>query len=186
VVRGYLEGSGWKDYLASGSVCGHRLPAGMLQCSRLEEPLFTPATKAASGHDENIDFERFINIVGKEKADTLRTLSLEIYKRAAVYAESRGIIIADTKFEFGVTREGDLILIDEALTPDSSRFWELDKYSPGKPQRSYDKQYLREYLESLDWDKKPPAPELPLEIVQATTQRYLDAFEKLTGKGLED
>jgi len=185
VVRGYLEGSGWKEYKETGEVCGHRLPAGMQQCDRLPEPIFTPATKAAAGHDENIDFERFSSIVGRETAEYLRETSLKIYRRACDHAISCGIIIADTKFEFGADADGNIILIDEVLTPDSSRFWEADKYSPGRAQASFDKQFVREYLETLDWDKTPPAPPLPPEIAAATTKRYLQALELLSGKGLD-
>lgn len=184
VVRGYLEGSGWKDYLASGSVCGHELPAGLKQCDKLPEPLFTPATKAATGHDENIDEARFAEIVGDDDAAYLRATSLEIYRKASEYAASRGIIIADTKFEFGRDDEGNILLIDEVLTPDSSRFWSADSYEPGHAQPSFDKQYVREYLETLDWNKQPPAPPLPPEISSATTRRYLQAFRLLTGKEL--
>jgi phosphoribosylaminoimidazole-succinocarboxamide synthase len=181
VVRGYLEGSGWKDYLASGTVCGHQLPAGLLQCSRLEEPIFTPATKAAEGHDENIDEGRFSSIIGADAANELKQRALALYRAASDYAASRGIIIADTKFEFGRDREGNILLIDEVLTPDSSRFWSAEAYSPGHAQPSFDKQFLREYLESLDWDKTPPAPELPAEIVSATAERYRQAYRLLTG-----
>lgn len=184
VVRGYLEGSGWKEYLATGAVCGHKLPDGMKQCDRLPEPLFTPATKAATGHDENIDLETFCSIVGDETGKYLRDLSLKIYNDAAAYAATRGIIIADTKFEFGTDTDGNILLIDEVLTPDSSRFWEADKYEPGKAQASFDKQFVREYLETLDWDKTPPAPPLPGEVSSATTARYIQAFELLTGNKL--
>jgi phosphoribosylaminoimidazole-succinocarboxamide synthase len=186
VVRGYLEGSGWKDYQATGEVCGHKLPENMRQCDRLPEPLFTPATKAATGHDENISEERCAEIIGKENAEKLKSLSLNIYKTASEYAIRRGIIIADTKFEFGVDADGNILLIDEVLTPDSSRFWSVETYSPGKAQPSFDKQFVREYLESLDWDKTPPAPELPEQIVNATRERYLQAFELLTGRNLEN
>jgi phosphoribosylaminoimidazole-succinocarboxamide synthase len=184
VVRGYLEGSGLKDYLSTGTVCGHKLPEGLRQCDKLPEPLFTPATKAASGHDENIDYEQFAEIIGDESAKRLRTLSLELYSTARDYALSKGIIIADTKFEFGVLEGGEIILIDEVLTPDSSRFWDGGLYKPGNAQASFDKQFVREYLESLDWDKTPPAPHLPEEIVSATRGRYLEAFERLTGSAL--
>ncbi|MFT3744847.1 MAG: phosphoribosylaminoimidazolesuccinocarboxamide synthase [Pyrinomonadaceae bacterium] len=184
VVRGYLEGSGWKEYLATGEVCGHKLPAGMKQCDKLPEPLFTPATKAATGHDENIDFETFCSIVGEKTGKHLRDLSLQIYKEASTYAATRGIIIADTKFEFGTDTDGNILLIDEVLTPDSSRFWEADKYAPGKAQASFDKQFVREYLETLDWDKTPPAPPLPDQVSAATTARYIQAFELLTGNKL--
>lgn len=184
VVRGYLEGSGWKDYQATGAVCGHELPAGMLQCERLPEPLFTPATKAASGHDENIAFDRFSEIIGDEAANFLRQTTLDIYKKASEYAASRGIIIADTKFEFGRDRDGNILLIDEVLTPDSSRFWSADTYEPGHAQASFDKQFVREYLETLDWDKTPPAPPLPAEVADATSRRYMEAYKLLTGKDL--
>ncbi|MBX3292370.1 MAG: phosphoribosylaminoimidazolesuccinocarboxamide synthase [Acidobacteria bacterium] len=185
VVRGYLEGSGWKEYQQTGHVCGIELPAGLRQCEKLPEPIFTPATKAATGHDENIDYTRFEEIVGNETAEFLRSTTLTIYRKASEYASARGIIIADTKFEFGRTPDGEIILIDEALTPDSSRFWPADKYAPGKAQPSFDKQFVREYLETLDWDKTPPAPPLPQEIVNATAMRYLDAFRLLTGKDLQ-
>ena len=184
VVRGYLEGSGWKDYKATGAVCGHQLPPGLKQCDRLREPIFTPATKAATGHDENISQLEFNRIVGHETAARLKSLSLAIYKFASEYALTRGIIIADTKFEFGRDRSGNIILIDEVLTPDSSRFWEADLYEPGHAQPSFDKQFVREYLETLDWDKRPPAPPLPPEIAAATTSRYLQALELLSGHGL--
>lgn len=182
VVRGYLEGSGWKEYQASGSVCGHILPDGLKQCDRLPEPLFTPATKAAAGHDENIDFDRFSSIVGRETAEYLRDTSLRIFEFATSYAAERGIMIADTKFEFGRDASGNILLIDEVLTPDSSRFWAADAYSPGKAQASFDKQFVREYLETLDWDKTPPAPPLPSAVAAATTKRYIEAFELLTGE----
>ncbi|NNE67477.1 MAG: phosphoribosylaminoimidazolesuccinocarboxamide synthase [Pyrinomonadaceae bacterium] len=185
VVRGYLEGSGWKDYQKTGSVCGHALPVGMKQCDRLPEPIFTPATKAESGHDENIDFDRFRSIIGTDSAYELRDLTMEIYRAATKYAESKGIMIADTKFEFGRVSNGDTILIDEVLTPDSSRFWEASEYQPGRAQASFDKQFLREYLETLDWDKTPPAPHLPEEIVEATSGKYLEAYKRLTGSALE-
>lgn len=184
IVRGYLEGSGWKDYQATGEVCGHQLPANLQQCDKLPAPIFTPATKAESGHDENISETEFAEIIGKENAAVLKNLSLQIYNFAANYALTRGIIIADTKFEFGIDADGNILLIDEVLTPDSSRFWSVDAYSPGKPQPSFDKQFVREYLETLDWDKKPPAPALPPEIAQATSARYLQAFKLLTGKDL--
>lgn len=185
VVRGYLEGSGWKDYQAEGKVCGHRLPEGMVQCDKLPEPLFTPATKAAAGHDENISEEQFAEIIGETAAQKLKSLSLEIYARASEHAREKGIIIADTKFEFGMTSDGEIILIDEVLTPDSSRFWSVDDYQPGRAQASFDKQFVREYLETLDWNKQPPAPELPPDIVDATTSRYLDAYKILTGNSLD-
>lgn len=184
VVRGYLEGSGWKDYQATGKVCGHELPAGMRQCDRLPEPLFTPATKAAKGHDENITEAEFANLVGQPAADKLKSLSLSIYKEAREYALGRGIIIADTKFEFGLDGDKNILLIDEVLTPDSSRFWDAGKYEPGHAQASFDKQFVREYLETLNWNKQPPAPPLPADIAGATTNRYLQAYELLTGKQL--
>lgn len=184
VVRGYLEGSGWKDYQATGEVCGHKLPAGLRQCDRLPEPLFTPATKAAEGHDENITESQFAKIIGADIAEKLESLSLAIYNDASEYALSRGIIIADTKFEFGLDADGNILLIDEVLTPDSSRFWSAEKYEPGHAQASFDKQFVREYLETLDWDKKPPAPPLPEEVARATTERYLDAYRLITGREL--
>lgn len=186
VVRGYLEGSGWKDYLATGSICGHRLPGGLQQCAKLPEPIFTPATKAAEGHDENIDEARFAEIIGGEAAGELKRRAVALYREASDHAASRGIIIADTKFEFGLDKDGTILLIDEALTPDSSRFWPADSYSPGGPQASFDKQFLREYLESLDWDKTPPAPELPEEIVEATRNRYLEAYKLLAGSDFKE
>jgi phosphoribosylaminoimidazole-succinocarboxamide synthase len=185
VVRGFLEGSGWKDYQAHGEICGHELPPGLRQCERLPEPIFTPATKAEKGHDENITELEFARIVGTGTAAKLRSLSLEIYKKASEYALTRGIIIADTKFEFGLDENGEILLIDEVLTPDSSRFWSVETYSPGKAQPSFDKQFVREYLETLDWNKQPPAPELPPEIVKATTGRYLAAYRLLTGKEID-
>lgn len=184
VVRGYLEGSGWKDYQATGSVCGHKLPAGLRQCDKLPEPIFTPATKAAAGHDENITELEFLKIVGAETAAKLSSLSLKIYKEACDYALRRGIIIADTKFEFGTDTDGNILLIDEVLTPDSSRFWAAESYSPGKAQASFDKQFVREYLETLDWNKQPPAPALPKEVADATKERYLAAYNLLTGTEL--
>lgn len=184
VVRGYLEGSGWKDYLATGKICGHALPQGLRQCERLPEPIFTPATKAASGHDENINELEFERIVGAETAARLRSRSLQIYREASDYALTRGIIIADTKFEFGTDEDGDIILIDEVLTPDSSRFWAAETYEAGHSQPSFDKQFVRDYLETLDWNKQPPAPPLPSQIIEATTSRYLDAYRILTGKEL--
>lgn len=186
VVRGYLEGSGWKDYLATGRVCGYSLPPGLKQCDRLLEPLFTPATKAATGHDENITGLRFKDIVGHETAAYLKAISLALYKTAAAYALTKGIIIADTKFEFGTDSNGKIQLIDEVLTPDSSRFWEADKYLPGRSQASFDKQFVREYLETLDWDKTPPAPALPDEVIAATAERYRQAYTTLTGEDISD
>jgi phosphoribosylaminoimidazole-succinocarboxamide synthase len=183
VVRGYLAGSGWKEYRANGTVCGIRLPAGLQECSELPEPIFTPATKAETGHDENIAFEMAQSLVGAAAAEQARDLSLKLYRRARDYAKERGIIIADTKFEFG-EYDGRLILIDEALTPDSSRFWPADQYRPGQNQPSFDKQFVRDYLESLTWDKRPPAPALPPEIVAHTQEKYLEAYRRLTGKSL--
>lgn len=183
VVRGYLAGSGWKEYKKSQTVCGIKLPAGLQESSELPEPIFTPATKAETGHDENISFEQAAGIVGKEIAEKVRDASLKIYKTAREYARQRGIIIADTKFEFG-EHDGKLLLIDEVLTPDSSRFWPADQYQPGKGQPSFDKQFLRDYLETLDWDKTPPAPQLPEEIIRKTQAKYLEAYERLTGKPL--
>jgi phosphoribosylaminoimidazole-succinocarboxamide synthase len=184
VVRGYLAGSGWKDYQATGEVCGHRLPEGLRESEELPAPVFTPATKAEEGHDENISEARMSEIVGSEPTAQLRDTSLALYREAARYARARGIIIADTKFEFGLDREGQIILIDEALTPDSSRFWPADIYEPGHAQPSFDKQFVRDYLETLDWDKRPPAPPLPPEVAAATTDRYLEAYRLLTGQEL--
>ncbi len=184
VVRGYLEGSGWKDYEQTGEICGHQLPANLRQCEKLPNPILTPATKAATGHDENINEVEFAEIVGVKNAKKLRALSLEIYKKASDYAFTRGIIIADTKFEFGLDEAGNILLIDEVLTPDSSRFWSAETYSPGKSQLSFDKQFVREYLDTLDWNKRPPAPALPDEISKATTARYLQAYQILTGDEL--
>jgi phosphoribosylaminoimidazole-succinocarboxamide synthase len=183
VARGYLSGSGWKEYRDSGSVCGIALPAGLKESDRLPEPLFTPATKAQSGHDENISFGRAAAAAGAELAARLRDLTLALYRRAAEYAETRGIIIADTKFEFGFVGDA-LVLADEALTPDSSRFWPRETYNPGGPQPSYDKQYVRDYLETLTWDKRPPAPALPDEVVERTAAKYHEAYRVLTGKAL--
>jgi len=184
VVRGYLEGSGWKDYKATGTICGHKLPPGLKQCDKLLAPIFTPATKAASGHDENITQLEFAKFIGHDTAARLKSLTLAIYNDARDYALTRGIIIADTKFEFGIDSNGKILLIDEVLTPDSSRFWAADTYEPGHAQPSFDKQFVREYLETLDWDKTPPAPSLPPEVTNATAERYLQAFELLTGKPL--
>lgn len=184
VVRGYLSGSGWQEYQKAGEVCGIPLPKGLLESSKLEEPIFTPATKEEIGHhDENISFGRVEKIVGKELAQQLKFLSLAIYKKAREFAESKGIIIADTKMEFGI-RDGKLFLIDELLTPDSSRFWPKDDYRPGGSQKSFDKQFLRDYLLSIKWDKSPPAPQLPEEIVQKTREKYLEAYQRLIGRSL--
>ncbi|MBN9689521.1 MAG: phosphoribosylaminoimidazolesuccinocarboxamide synthase [Verrucomicrobia bacterium] len=183
VVRGYLAGSGWKEYRTRQTVCGIPLPAGLQESSELPEPIFTPATKAESGHDENIPYERAAEIVGPAIAEQVRNLSLRLYREARAFAAQRGILIADTKFEFGIY-ENQLILIDEALTPDSSRFWPADQYAPGRSQPSYDKQFVRDYLETLTWDKTPPAPALPAEVVARTQQKYLEAFERLTGRPL--
>ena len=183
IVRGYLSGSGLKEYKKSQTVCGIQLPAGLVDSSELPEPIFTPSTKAEAGHDENISFAEACKIVGTELATQARDLSLKIYKAGRDYAKQRGIIIADTKFEFGLF-EGKLILIDEVLTPDSSRFWPADKYAPGRGQPSFDKQFVRDYLETLTWDKTPPGPTLPAEVVAKTSATYLEAYERLTGKKL--
>jgi phosphoribosylaminoimidazole-succinocarboxamide synthase len=181
VVRGYLVGSGWKDYKATGEVCGIPLPKGLRESDRLEQPLFTPSTKAEEGHDENISFERMAEIVGKGRAEELRDLTLRLYARARDHAEARGIILADTKLEFGI-RDGRVVWIDEAFTPDSSRFWPRDGYQPGRAQPSFDKQFVRDYLESIAWDKRPPAPPLPAEVVTRTREKYLEAYARLTGR----
>jgi len=183
VVRGYLAGSGWKEYRQNQTVCGIKLPPGLKESSELPEPIFTPATKAETGHDENISFEQAASIVGRDVADRVRAASLKIYNFARDYARQRGIIIADTKFEFGL-KDKELLLIDEVLTPDSSRFWPADQYQPGKGQPSFDKQFVRDYLETLDWDKTPPAPALPQEVVARTEAKYLEAYQKLTGSKL--
>ncbi|HXD00414.1 MAG TPA: phosphoribosylaminoimidazolesuccinocarboxamide synthase, partial [Verrucomicrobiae bacterium] len=183
VVRGYLAGSGWKEYQKTQTVCGIKLPAGLKESSELPEPIFTPATKAETGHDENISFDEAVKMVGGPIAEQARAASLKIYTTAREYARARGIIIADTKFEFGMY-EGKLLLIDEVLTPDSSRFWPADQYQPGKGQPSFDKQFVRDYLETLDWDKNPPAPALPPEVVAKSQAKYLEAYERLTGKKL--
>ena len=184
VVRGYLVGSGWKDYLRTGEVCGHKLPEDLPESAELPEPIFTPSTKAEEGHDENISEEQVRNLLGTETANYLRETSLRLYNEARSYARGRGIIIADTKFEFGRDQHGEIILIDEALTPDSSRFWPAGSYSPGKSQPSFDKQFVRDYLETLTWDKRSPAPPIPSEVASATTARYLEAHRLLTGKEL--
>ena len=184
VVRGYLSGSGWKDYQRTGQVCGHQLPAGLRESEQLARPIFTPATKAETGHDENISEQQMAAIIGAEVTEQLRDVSLRLYEEASEYARGRGIIIADTKFEFGRDRDGQIILIDEALTPDSSRFWPAESYQVAKSQASFDKQFVRDYLEQLDWDKQPPAPSLPPQVAQATTDRYLEAYELLVGERL--
>jgi phosphoribosylaminoimidazole-succinocarboxamide synthase len=186
VVRGYLSGSGWKDYGQTGEVCGHRLPSGLRESDRLPEPIFTPATKAQSGHDENITAAQAAALVGAERLAEVERRSIALYRFAADYALARGIIIADTKFEFGMDRDGRLLLADEALTPDSSRFWPADQYAPGGPQPSYDKQYVRDYCEKVGWGKTHPGPELPPEVVAGTRRRYLEAFERLTGLRFAD
>jgi phosphoribosylaminoimidazole-succinocarboxamide synthase len=189
VVRGYVSGSGWKDYRASGNICGIALPSGLQESDRLPEPIFTPATKAVTGHDENISFEQAATLIGRELAEQARDLSIEIYRRAAAYAEPRGILLADTKFEFGLLKNSsgvdELIWIDEALTPDSSRFWPAAQYKPGGPQPSFDKQFVRDYLERIRWPKTPPGPELPDEVVAATRAKYREAFRILVGHELD-
>ena len=184
VVRGYLAGSGWKDYQRTEQVCGHQLPKGLRESERLDEPIFTPATKAETGHDENISEQQMASIIGNEVTQFLRDVSLRLYREASEYARGRGIIIADTKFEFGRDAAGRIILIDEALTPDSSRFWPAENYEVGKSQPSFDKQFVRDYLERLKWNKQPPAPELPPDVAQATTDRYVEAYELLVGEKL--
>jgi phosphoribosylaminoimidazole-succinocarboxamide synthase len=181
VVRGYLAGSGWKDYRETGSVCGHALPSGLRESERLPEPIFTPATKALEGHDENIDEERAAALCGEERYAAAKQASLDLYRFGSEHAEARGIILADTKFELGVAADGHLVLGDEALTPDSSRFWPQAEYEPGRPQPSFDKQFVRDWCEETGWDKSPPAPELPDHIVAGTRERYVEAFERLTG-----
>ena len=184
VVRGYLSGSGWKDYQRTGEVCGHQLPSGLSESEQLAKPIFTPATKAETGHDENISEQQMASIIGPEVTEFLRDASLRLYQEASDYARSREIIIADTKFEFGRDRDGRIILIDEALTPDSSRFWPVESYEIGKSQASFDKQFVRDYLEGIAWNKQPPAPSLPPEVAAATTARYLEAYELLVGEPL--
>ncbi|HKV77422.1 MAG TPA: phosphoribosylaminoimidazolesuccinocarboxamide synthase [Candidatus Sulfotelmatobacter sp.] len=184
IVRGYLSGSGWKEYKATGKVSGIALPPGLQESDALAEPIFTPSTKATSGHDENISFDQMCDIVGVETASHLRDLTLRVYKKAAAYARQRGIIIADTKFEFGRTAHG-ITLADEVLTPDSSRFWPADKYAPGRAQDSYDKQYVRDYLEQIHWNKQPPAPALPADVARRTSEKYLEAYSQLTGRKLD-
>jgi phosphoribosylaminoimidazole-succinocarboxamide synthase len=184
VVRGYISGSAWKEYKATGKVCGIELPAGLRESDAFPEPIFTPSTKATTGHDENISFDQVCDLVGVETASTLRDLTLRVYKKAAAYARGRGIIIADTKFEFGRTAKG-ITLADEVLTPDSSRFWPADKYAPGRSQESYDKQYVRDYLEQIHWNKQPPAPALPADVARRTSEKYLEAYFQLTGHRLD-
>ena len=184
IARGYISGSGWKEYKASGTISGIELPAGLKESDALPEPIFTPSTKATSGHDENISFDQMCKIVGVETASHLRDLTLRVYKKAAAYARQRGIIIADTKFEFGRTPQG-ITLADEVLTPDSSRFWPADKYAPGRAQDSYDKQYVRDYLEQIHWNKQPPAPALPPDVARHTSEKYLEAYSQLTGRKLD-
>ncbi len=184
VVRGYISGSAWKEYKATGKVCGIELPKELRESDRLPEPIFTPATKATTGHDENIPFDEMVRRVGGELSEQLRDLSLKVYRKAADYARTKGIIIADTKFEFGRTAKG-ITLADEVLTPDSSRFWPADKYAPGSAQDSYDKQYVRDYLEEIRWNKQPPAPALPVEVARKTSEKYLEAYQRLTGRKLD-
>jgi phosphoribosylaminoimidazole-succinocarboxamide synthase len=184
VVRGYLSGSGWKEYKSTGSVCGIKLPAGLRESDQLPEPIFTPATKATTGHDENISFEQMTTLVDPEDSRKLRELSLAVYKKASDYARQKGIIIADTKFEFGRTAAG-ITLADEVLTPDSSRFWPADKYEPGMSQQSFDKQYVRDYLEEIRWNKQPPAPALPGEVARRTSEKYVEAYRQLTGRDVD-
>jgi phosphoribosylaminoimidazole-succinocarboxamide synthase len=186
VVRGYLTGSGWKDYQATGSVCGHELAEGLQDSDKLPKPIFTPSTKANEGHDENIDRERAAELIGQERFDEVERVSIELYRFASEYAAERGILIADTKFELGLDPEGQLVLGDEAFTPDSSRFWPADEYEPGRAQPSFDKQFVRDYCESLGWDKTYPGPELPEDVVAGTRGRYVEAFERLTGIAFED
>ncbi len=185
VARGYISGSGWKDYQATGEVCGISLPKGLRESDRLPEPIFTPATKAESGHDENISEDAAANVVGTDLLARLKKLTLELYAHGVAHAESKGIILADTKFEFGLTDDGELYLIDEIMTPDSSRYWPKDSYSPGGAQPSFDKQFVRDYLESIKWNKQPPVPSLPDEVIQGTRNKYLDAFRRLTGRDLD-
>ena len=185
IVRGYIAGSGWKDYKKNNAICGISLPGDLKESDKLPEPIFTPSTKAESGHDENISFEEAVNITGRELAEEIRQKSIAIYKKASEYALTKGIIISDTKFEWG-KYEDKIILIDEVLTPDSSRFWPLESYSPGKPQPSYDKQFVRDYLESCGWDKNPPPPSLPEDVIRTTSEKYLEAYTKLTEKEISN
>ena len=184
VVRGYISGSAWKEYMSTGGVCGIELPKNLQESDRLPEPIFTPATKATTGHDENISFDKMVKVVGSETAHQLRSLSLAIYAKAAEHARQKGIIIADTKFEFGRTAQG-MTLADEVLTPDSSRFWPADRYKPGRSQESFDKQYVRDYLEEIRWNKQPPAPDLPAEVARRTSDKYIEAYKRLTGRNLD-
>jgi phosphoribosylaminoimidazole-succinocarboxamide synthase len=184
VVRGYIIGSGWKDYQKTGKVCGIELPKGLQQAQKLPEPIFTPATKAETGHDENISFAEVVKLIGKDKAEKVREISIRLYKEASEFAAKKGIIIADTKFEFGLNDRDEIVLIDEVLTADSSRFWPADSYQVGMSPPSFDKQYVRDYLETLDWDKTPPAPKLPAEVITRTSEKYREALERLTGRKL--
>jgi phosphoribosylaminoimidazole-succinocarboxamide synthase len=186
VVRGYITGSGWKDYVATGEVCGHVLPEGLRESERLPEPIFTPSTKAHTGHDENIDREQAAELVGRERFEEVQKVALDLYRFATAHAESRGIILADTKFELGMNDRGELVLADEAFTPDSSRFWPADQYAPGGPQPSFDKQYVRDYCESVGWDKTYPGPELPEHVVVETRAKYVEAFTRLTGISFDE
>src|SRR5580765_572830 len=186
VVRGYITGSGWKDYLATGEVCGHRLPEGLRESERLPEPIFTPSTKAQTGHDENITREQAAELIGRERFDDVERIAIELYAFAAAHAEARGIVLADTKFELGADDDGQLVLADEAFTPDSSRFWPADAYEPGGPQPSFDKQYVRDYCESVGWDKTYPGPELPADVVTETRAKYVEALERLTGIAFDE
>ena len=184
IVRGYLEGSGLKDYNSTGSICGIKLPEGLKQGDKLPEPIFTPSTKASEGHDENVSFEELCRVIGTDLANQLKDTSIALYNKASKYAESKGIILADTKFEFGLV-DGKLVVADEVFTPDSSRFWDMKEYQPGRPQKSFDKQFLREYLEAIAWDKKPPAPALPEDVIRNTELKYIEAYERLTGNKLD-
>jgi phosphoribosylaminoimidazole-succinocarboxamide synthase len=184
VVRGYIIGSGWKDYQKTGKVCGIELPKGLQQAQKLPAPIFTPATKAETGHDENISFDEVVKLIGKEKAEKVRDISIRLYKEASEFAAKKGIIIADTKFEFGLNDRSEIVLIDEVLTADSSRFWPADSYKVGMSPPSFDKQYVRDYLETLDWDKTPPAPKLPAEVINKTSEKYREALQRLTGRKL--
>jgi phosphoribosylaminoimidazole-succinocarboxamide synthase len=185
VVRGYIIGSGWKDYQKTGRICGIELPEGLKQAQKLPAPIFTPATKAESGHDENISFDEVVKLIGREMAEKVRDISIRLYKEASEFAATKGILIADTKFEFGTDAKGNLVLIDEVLTADSSRFWPADSYQVGMSPPSFDKQFVRDYLETLDWDKTPPAPKLPAEVIARTSQKYREALERLTGRKLQ-